>query len=118
MVDRPEAADEACVGDAQPHLRRRPGLVGSLRAQDIAHGIADRQQGADDLGVAGGNALGALAAFDRDGTRRAADDLHQPVVSVDEVGAFLDRGTLGRGADGHDHVGFRRRYRLRTLVTG
>jgi hypothetical protein len=56
VVDRPEAADEVAVGDAQPDLRLRPGLVGGLRAQHIAHRVADRQQGADDFRVAGKDA--------------------------------------------------------------
>ena len=101
VVDRAEAADEAAVGDAQPDLRRRPGLVGGLRAQHLAHRVADRQQGADDLGVAGEDAVAALALLDRDGARFAVDDLHQPVGRAEEVGAFLDRGAVGRGAVPH-----------------
>ena len=95
VVDRAEAADEAAVGDAQPDLRRRPGLVGGLGAQHIAHRVADRQQGADDLGGAGEDAVAALALLDRDGARLAVDDLHQPVGRAGEVGAFLDRGAVG-----------------------
>ena len=61
VVDRPEAADEAAVGDAQPDLRRGPRLIGGLGAQHVAHRVADRQQRADDLGVAGEDAVAALA---------------------------------------------------------
>ena len=61
VVDRPEAADEAAVGDAQPDLRLCPWLIGGLGAQHVAHRVADRQQGADDFRVAGEDAVAALA---------------------------------------------------------
>ena len=49
-IDRPEIADERRVGDAQRALRVRPGLIGFLRAQDLAHRVADRNEAADDAG--------------------------------------------------------------------
>ena len=53
VVDRPEVADEGGIGDAEPDLRLSPGTVGGLGAQHVADGVADRQQGADDLGGTG-----------------------------------------------------------------
>ena len=47
-VDRPEVADEARPGDAKPDLRLLPGLVRLLAFEDLAHGVADRDQLADD----------------------------------------------------------------------
>ncbi len=69
VVDRTEAPQEPAIGDAQPDLGRLPGLTGGLGAQHIAHRVADRQQGADDLSVAGQDAAAAFAFPDRDGTR-------------------------------------------------
>jgi hypothetical protein len=98
MVDRPEVADEGRVGDAQPHLGLRPWAVCRLCAQDLAHSVAERQQGADDPSGLGGNPLPAPALLDGDRSTSAVDDLRQPPGLVDEVGTLLDRGTLGRGA--------------------
>ncbi|GCC48697.1 hypothetical protein chiPu_0032697, partial [Chiloscyllium punctatum] len=47
-VDRPEVADERAPGDAQPDLRLLPRMVGLLALQDLAHGVADRDQLAND----------------------------------------------------------------------
>ena len=105
VVDRAEAADEAAVGDAQPDLRLGPGLIGGLGAQHIAHRVADRQQAADDLRVAGQDAAAALALLDRDGAWLAVHDLHQPARFADQEGPFLDRGAVGRGAGVRDRLG-------------
>ena len=73
-------------------------MVGRLGAQHIAHRVADRQQGADDLRVAGKNAVAALTSLDRDRTCFAVDDLHQPAGAVDQIRAFLDRGAISGGS--------------------
>ena len=39
-----------------------------------------------------------LARLDRDRTRFAVHDLHQPAGVADQVGAFLDRGAISGGA--------------------
>ena len=61
VVDRAEVADEGRIGDAETDLRLCPGAIGGLGAQHVADGIADRQEGADHLGGAGGDPLPALA---------------------------------------------------------
>ena len=66
----PKLADEGRVGDAQPDLGLRPWAVCGLRAQHLAHRVADRQQGADDLGGLGGNPLAAPALLDGDRSTR------------------------------------------------
>ena len=106
VVDRSEAADEAAVGDAQPDLRLGPWLVGGLSAQHLAHRVADRQQRAHDLRVAGKDTAAALALLDCDGVRFAVHDLHQPAGLAEQVGAFLDRGAICRGARARDRPGF------------
>ena len=59
LVDWPETAHERCVGDAQPDLGLRPWLIGCLRAKHIAYRVADRQQCADNLRVAGASSTTA-----------------------------------------------------------
>ena len=104
VVDRPEITDERRIGDAQLDLVRRPGGVGGLRAQHVAHRVADRQQGADDFGGFLRNSVAALAVLDRHRLGRAADDLHQAAGLADEVGALLDRGPVSRGAGANDRL--------------
>ena len=36
----------------------------------------------------------------------AVHDLHQPAGLAEQVGAFLDRGAVGRGAGARDRLGF------------
>ena len=50
-VDWPVAANEACVRPAQPALRLLPGLIDLLRAENVAHRVADRDQRLDQLGM-------------------------------------------------------------------
>ena len=106
VVDRTEATEEPAVGDAQPDLGRLPGLTGGLGAQHIAHRVADRQQGADDLSVAGQDAAAAFALPDRDGADLAVHDLHQLAGLAEQVRPFLDRGAVGGGADRRGRSGF------------
>ena len=98
VIDRPEAAHEVAVGDAQPELSLCPRLISRLRAQHIAYRFADRQQGADNLRVAGKDTATALAVADRNGVRLAIDDLHQLARCAEEIGTFLDGGAIRRGA--------------------
>ena len=89
-VDRAEVADEARPGDAQPDLRVLPRPVELLCLQHLAHGIADRDQLADDADVLLWDALSAaaLARSHRDGL--AVEHLHQPMRLVEEVAALAD----------------------------
>jgi hypothetical protein len=98
VADRPKAANEIAVADAQADLSLGPWLIGGLRAQHIAHGVANRRQGADDPRVAGNDTAVALTLPDRNGARLAIDDLHQLARCAEEVGTFLDGGAIRRGA--------------------
>ena len=66
QVDRAEIALEMGIGRAQPHLGDAPGQIGGLRAQNLAHGVADADQAANDPGVFGRNAFRSLALADLD----------------------------------------------------
>ena len=97
QVDRAEGAHEGVVGDAQPGLRRPPGAIVGLGTQDLAHGVADRDQCLDDPGMPGRDALPCPAAADRDRRGSAVDDLQQPAGRAQEIAALLDRRTVGGG---------------------
>ena len=65
-VDWPVALNEACVRPAQPALRLLPGLIGLLRAENVAHRVADRDQRVDHLGMLPRDPL-PFSALDRYG---------------------------------------------------
>ncbi|UZO99247.1 Hypothetical protein RMHFA_05568 (plasmid) [Roseomonas mucosa] len=98
-VDRSEGAHEAAIGGAQPHLGGAERLVRLLGADHLAHGVADRDQAADDAGVLGKEADRALAGLHRHLLGAAVHHLQQRPALAEQVGAFLDRGALGGGAD-------------------
>ena len=100
QVDRAEVADEERVGRAQPDLRRSPGFIIRLRAQNLADGVANGDQAADDAGVLRGDPLRPLAVAHGDGLRLAADDLDEDAL-MDEIAALLDRRPFGGRADPH-----------------
>ena len=106
VVDGSEGTDERGIGNAQLHLGLCPGLIGGLGAQHLAHGVADRQQGADDLRRPGRDSRAAFAFPDGDRDRGAAGDLHQAAGLADEVGALLDGAAVGAGS-GSDEGGVR-----------
>ena len=54
QVDRAEVAHEEGIGRAQPDLRRSPGFIIRLGPQNLADGVANGDQAADDAGVFGG----------------------------------------------------------------
>ena len=60
QVDRAEVANEEGVGRAQPDLRRSPGFIIRLGAQNLANGVANGDQAADDAGVLRGDPLRPL----------------------------------------------------------
>ena len=86
------------VRSAQPDLRAAPGEIGFLGAQDGTNGVANLDEAADDARMPRRYAVRALAVADRNGDRRAVDNLGEPVLD-DEVAALLDRRAFGRGAD-------------------
>src|SRR6202453_4063334 len=98
QVDRAKVAHEERVGRAQPDLRRSPGFIVRLRAQNLADGVANGDQAADDAGVLRGDPLRSLAIANGDGLGRAADDLDKRAL-VDEIAALLDRDPFGGRAD-------------------
>src|SRR5271156_5025298 len=98
QVDRAEVAHEERVGRAQPDLRRSPGFVVRLRAQNLADGVANSDQAADDAGVLRGDPLRSLAVAYGDGLGRAADDLDENAL-MHQIAALLDRGPFGGRAD-------------------
>ena len=102
VVDRPEGADEGRVGYAQPDLVLLPGRIGRLGAQDLAHRVTDRQQGADDPDGPWRDPAAALALAYGDGREVAPDDLAEHAGLADEERALLDRGAVGgrAGPDG------------------
>ena len=77
QVDRAKVAHEERVGRAQPDLRRSPGFIVRLRAQNLADGVANGDQAADDAGVLRGDPLRPLAVAHGDGLGLAADDLDE-----------------------------------------
>ena len=77
QVDRAEVAHEEGVGRAQPDLRRSPGFIIRLGAQNLANRVANGDQAADDAGVLRGDPLRPLAVAHGDGLRLAADDLDE-----------------------------------------
>ena len=89
-VDRPEVADERAPGDAQPDLRLLPRLVGFLALKDLAHGVADWDQFADDPRMLGKDAVCIPALLHRNDDGCAVDHLHQGCVLADEITAFAD----------------------------
>src|SRR5208337_4330508 len=93
QVDRSEAADEACISRAQSDLRRSPGLVVGLGAQNLAHRVAHSDQSADDPGVLCRYAFGSFALADRDRPRRPVNDLDERAF-MDEIAALLDGRAL------------------------
>ena len=109
QVDRAEVADEEGVGRAQPDLRRSPGFIVRLRAQNLADGVANGDQAADDAGVLRGDPLRPLAVAHGDGLRLAADDLDERAL-VDEIAALLDRRPFGGRADPHRRMEGRLRF--------
>jgi hypothetical protein len=98
QVDRAEVANEEGVGRAQPDLRRSPGFIIRLPAQNLADGVANGDQAADDAGVLRGDPLRPLAVAHGDGLRLAADDLDERALK-DEIASLLDRRPFGRRAD-------------------
>jgi hypothetical protein len=109
QVDRAEVAHEEGVGRAQPDLRRSPGFIISLGAQNLADGVANRDQAADDAGVLGGDPLRSLAFAHGDRLRLAADDLDEDTL-MDEIASLLDRRPFGGRADPHGRVKGRLRF--------
>src|SRR6202453_5009869 len=98
QVDRAEVAHEERVGRAQPDLRRSPGFIVRLRAQNLADGVANGDQATDDAGVLRGDPIRPLAVANGDGFRLAADDLDEDAL-MDEIAALLDRGPFSSRAD-------------------
>ena len=88
QVDRAKVANEERIGRAQPDLRRSPGFIVRLRAQNLADGIANADQIADDASVLRGDSLRPLAVADGDGLRLAADDLDEHAL-MDKVASSL-----------------------------
>ena len=97
-IDRAEIAHKARVGDTKADLRRSPWVVAFLSAENVAEGIADGDEVADDPGVFGKDSIGSLAAADRDGDGGPIDDLEKRVV-FENVAAFLNGGPFRGGAD-------------------
>src|SRR5260370_36928686 len=87
-VDRPEVADERAPGDAQPDLRLLPRLVGLLALEDLANGVTDRDQLADDSRMLGEDAVGTPALLHGNDEGSAVDQLHQGRVLTDEISSF------------------------------
>lgn len=73
-VDRPEAADEGAISTAQANLCIAIGLVSFLRAEDVAHGVAHRDKGIDDVRVLAWDPL-FFRASDGDFGRIAVNNL-------------------------------------------
>ena len=109
LVDRAEVADKERIGGAQPDLRRSPGFIVRLGAQNLANRVANGDQAADDAGVLPGNPLRPLAVAHGDGLRLAADDLDKRAV-MDEIAALLDRGPFGGRADPYGRMEGRLRF--------
>ena len=109
QVDRAEVADEESVGRAQPDLRRSPGFIIRLGAQNLADGVANGDQAADDAGVFRGDPLRPFAVAHGDGLRLAADDLDEDAL-MDEIAALLDRRPFGGRADAHRRMEGRLRF--------
>ena len=98
QVDRAELPLEMRVKSAQPDLCPAPGEIGLLGPQNLTHSVAKLNEAPDDACVLGWNAVRAFGAADRNGDRRAIENLGEPVFD-DEVAALLDRRAFGRGAD-------------------
>src|SRR3984885_7607745 len=94
QVDRAEVADKERICGAQPDLRRSPGFIIRLGAQNLADRVAHGDQTPDDAGVLGWDPLGAFAFADANGFRLAVDDLDERAL-VDEIAALLDGRAFG-----------------------
>ena len=97
------------AGRAQPDLRRSPGFIIRLGAQNLANRVANGDQAADDAGVLRGDPFRPLAVAHGDGLRLAADDLDERAL-MDEIAALLDRRPFGGRADPHGRMEGRLRF--------
>ncbi len=94
-IDRTEGAHEVRPGDAQPDLVLLEGLIELLSLEDLAHGVADRDQLSDDPGLFVGDAFCGTALAHRDGDGFTVAHLHQRLVLADKEAALADALPIG-----------------------